>query len=179
MSDQTANLTPPDGSRRARLWWIVLIVSLALNLAAIGVVIAHLIIGPPPPPERIEGFSSLQILPRSFVSDLQGERRDLIVGILRKFRGEFRSRRAEMRANIEKIAATLEAEPYDPEAVTHAIDQFAATGRLMIEGGVLTVKTVIDQLTPDERKLLAKSIRERDERRRKSRKERDNTSEKD
>lgn len=175
MSDVTASVNPPAQPGRARLWWFVLIVSLALNLVAIGTVIAHLIMGPPSP-ERIEGYSSLQILPRGFVSDLKGERRDLIVGILRKFRGEFRARRAEMRANTEKIAVALEAEPYDPEAVTHAIDQFAATGRLMIDGGVLTVKTVIDELTPDERKLLAKSIRERDERRRKPRKERTNTS---
>ncbi len=175
MSDVTATMNPAAQPRRARLWWIVLIVSLALNLVAFGTVIAHLIIGPPPP-ERIEGYSSLQILPRGFVSDLKGERRDLVLGILRKFRGEFRSRRAEMRGNTEKIAAALEAEPYDPEAVTHAIDQFSATGRLMIDGGVLTVKSVIEVLTLEERKLLAKSIRERDERRRKTRKERPNTS---
>jgi len=173
MSDMTASASPTVSSGRARLWWIVLIVSLALNLLAVGAVIAHLIMGPPPP-ERIEGYSSLQILPRAFVSDLKGERRTVIVDILRKFRGEFRARRAEMRANTEKIAAALEAEPYDPEAVEHAIDQFSATGRLMIDGGVLTVKSVIEVLTPDERKLLAKSIRERDERRRRPRKERSN-----
>jgi len=178
MSDVTASVNPPVQSGRARLWWIVLIVSLALNLAAIGTVIAHLIMGPPPP-ERIEGFSSLQILPRSFVSDLKGERRDAIVGILRKFRGEFRARRAEMRANTEKIASALEAEPYDPEAVTQAIDQFSATGRLMIDGGVLTVKSVIEVLTPEERKLLSKSIRERDERRRRPRKEQTSNSQTD
>jgi hypothetical protein len=171
MSDMTASVNPAAPSGRARLWWIVLIVSLALNFAAIGIVVAHLILGPPPPPDRIEGYSSLQILPRGFVSDLKGDRRDLILGILRKFRGEFRARRAEMRDNTEKIAAALEAEPYDAEAVTHAIDQFAATGRLMIDGGVLTVKTVIEELTSDERKLLAKSIRERDERRKRPRKE--------
>ncbi|MBL8906504.1 MAG: periplasmic heavy metal sensor [Rhizobiales bacterium] len=171
MSDLTASEIPPVQAGRARLWWIVLIVSLALNLAAIGVVVAHLIIGPPPPPDRIEGYSSLQILPRAFVSELKGERRDLVIGILRKFRGEFRARRAEMRANTEKIAAALEAEPYDPESVEHAIDQFSATGRLMIDGGVLTVKSVIEVLTPDERKLLAKRIRERDERRRRPRRE--------
>lgn len=176
MSEVTASASSATQSGRARLWWIVLLVSLALNLAAIGVVTAHLIMGPPPP-ERIEGFSSLQILPRSFVSDLKGERRDVIVGILRKFRGEFRARRAEMRANTEKIAAALEAEPYDPEAVAHAIDQFSATGRLMIDGGVLTVKSVIEVLTPEERKLLAKSIRERDERRRRPRKEKTSNSE--
>jgi len=176
MSELTVSVNPPAQSGRARLWWIVLVVSLALNLAAIGTVIAHLIMGPPPP-ERIEGFSSLQILPRGFVSDLRGERRDLVVGILRKFRGEFRARRAEMRANTEKIATALEAEPYDPEAVAHAIDQFSATGRLMIDGGVLTVKSVIEVLTPDERKLLAKSIRARDERRRRPRKEQTSKSE--
>jgi uncharacterized membrane protein len=170
MSEVTANISPPAAAGRPRLWWAVLIGSLGLNLIAIGTVIAHIIMGPPPP-ERIEGYSSLQILPRSFVSDLKGERRDVIVGILRKFRGEFRERRAEMRANTEKIAQALEAEPYDPEAVTRAIGQFAGTGRMMIDGGVLTVKSVIEVLTPDERKLLAKRIRERDERRRRPRKE--------
>ena len=114
MSDLTATVTATASAGRRRLWWIVLIVSLALNLLAIGAVIAHLIAGPPPP-ERIEGYSSLQIMPRRFVSDLQGERRDVVVGILRKFRGEFRERRAEMRANTEKIAQALEAEPYDPK----------------------------------------------------------------
>ena len=174
MSEATASIDPPAKTARPRLWWAVLVGSLALNLVAIGTVIAHLIIGPPPP-ERIEGYSSLQILPRSFVSDLKGDRRDMIVGILRRFRGEFRERRAEMRANTEKIAQMLEAEPYDPDAVTKAIDQFAGTGRMMIDGGVLTVKSVIEVLTPDERKLLAKRIRERDERRRRPRKEqRDN-----
>jgi len=170
MSETTASIDPPAKPGRPRLWWAVLIGSLALNLAAIGTVIAHLIMGPPPP-ERIEGYSSLQILPRSFVSDLKGDRRGTIVGILRKFRGEFRERRAEMRANTEKIAQALEAEPFDPEAVNQAISQFAGTGRLMIDGGVLTVKSVIEVLTPDERKLLAKRIRERDERRRRPRKE--------
>lgn len=170
MTDVTATELPPSPAGRSRLWWAVLIVSLALNLLAVGAVIAHVIMGPPPP-ERIEGYSSLQILPRRFVSDLQGDRKDMIVGILRKFRGEFRSRRAEMRANTEKIATALEAEPYNPEAVIAAIDQFAATGRLMIDGGVMTVKSVLEVLTPEERKILAKRIRERAERRRQPRRE--------
>lgn len=173
MSEVTASINPQASAGRSRLWWGILVASLALNLIAIGTVVAHLILGPPPPPDRIEGYSSLQILPRSFVSDLKGERRDVILGILRKFRGDFRERRAEMRANTEKIAEALEAEPYDPEAVTHAIDQFAGTGRLMIDAGVFTVKSVIEVLTPEERKLLAKRIRERDERRRRPRKDQD------
>jgi hypothetical protein len=107
----------------------------------------------------------MQILPRKFVSDLDGERRREVVGILRKYRGEFRERRAEMRAATERIALALVAEPYDPTAVTAAIDEFAATGRLMIDGGVTTVKSVIAQLTPEERRLLAERIRERANRR--------------
>ena len=36
----------------------------------------------------------------------------------------------------------------------------------MIDGGVMTVKSVIEVLTPEERKVLAKRIRERDQQRR-------------
>ena len=163
MSETAAPVTTPAAGRW-RIWRIALFASLAVNLLAAGAIIAHLAFGPPPP-DRIEGFSSMQILPRKFVSGLEGERRQLIVGVLRKYRGQFRERRAEMRAATERIAAALVAESYDPGAVTEAIDQFAATGRTMIDGGVTTVKSVIDQLTPDERRLLAERIRERANRR--------------
>jgi hypothetical protein len=163
MSETAANGTAPANGRWS-FWRIVLFVSLALNLLAAGAIIAHLAFGPPPP-DRIEGFSSMQILPRKFVSDLTGERRREVVSILRKYRGEFRERRTEMRAATERIAVALVAEPYDPMAVTAAIDEFASTGRLMIDGGVTTVKSVIVQLTPDERRLLAERIRERANRR--------------
>jgi hypothetical protein len=79
-----------------------------------------------------------------------------------------------MRAATERIAAALVAEPYDPMAVTVAIDEFASTGRLMIDGGVTTVKSVITQLTPDERRLLAERIRERANRRKSPGRDRDN-----
>jgi hypothetical protein len=62
------------------------------------------------------------------------------------------------------LATALEAEPYDPLRVKSAIDSFSAKNVGLIASGAEAAMTLIDRLTPEERKRLAIHIRERADR---------------
>jgi hypothetical protein len=67
-------------------------------------------------------------------------------------------------ASSVKLAEVLEQDAFNIEGVKTAVASFTTgTGSLAARGGDVVVK-IVAQLTPDERKALAKTIRQRAER---------------
>lgn len=153
--------TPPPGPvSRVSLWWKVFLVgSLALNLLFIGGGIARYYFEEPP--GRMTGISEMQLVPRKFFSDIAGERRRELAGVFRNFRGDFREGRADRRRVAAEIAAALEATPYDEAKLREAIAAFNESSAALINRGGEAALAFIAQLTPDERRLLARRILER------------------
>ena len=140
----------------------LLVASLALNLligAAIGMRYFY--------PERLErwsGASFTQLLPRSFLSDLPQDRRREFLDLLKSRREVFRQSRAGMRDVALRFAAALERNPYDEAEVNAAIQDFTQLSTQMVDSGTQVTLDVVKKLSPEERSLLAQSVRDRVER---------------
>ncbi len=167
---EASNTAPAPAPRRFNWLKIALVVSLALNLVFIGAAAARYFVGAPP--ERMPYMSQMQFFPRKFFGELDRERRLELLRVFKDYSPEFREGRRMSREGIVNLAVALEAEPYDQAKVQAAVDAFSANGtRLMATGGKAAM-TLIAKLTPEERKLLAQHIRQREDgsRRRDSRK---------
>ncbi|MFL5258402.1 MAG: periplasmic heavy metal sensor [Hyphomicrobiales bacterium] len=161
---ETPERASADAPRRSRWWLALLVLSLALNLVVLGAVAVRLWA-----PERFERFTGSgysPLLPRKFLSDLSSEKRKEVGDLLRRNRAEFRSDFAAMRKAAADLADALERQPYDEAAVTAAIANHVKTIDRMVDRGAAVTMDVVRKLTPDERSLLAKRIRERVDRRR-------------
>ncbi|MGE3830798.1 MAG: periplasmic heavy metal sensor [Parvibaculaceae bacterium] len=159
-------IEPPAGEkgglRQWPHWWkLLLVASLALNLFAIGAFAAGFF-RPEHGGRGWAGFS--QLLPREFIDDLSESRRTVFLDKLKSRRDAFRAARQAMRAAALKLATALEANPYDEAPATAAIDDFTKVGEGLLANGTQVTLDVLKQLTPEERVLLAKRIRERAER---------------
>lgn len=153
-------------ARRNWLRWL-LIASLALNLLIGGAVAARFFM-----PERMERMMGLnnatQLLPRRFLHDLPRERRRQLLDVLKAHGEAFRAARTEMRAATAQLAAALEADPYVAADAESAIMAFSSAGGGVIKTGEAAAREVLAMLTPEERKMLAKRLRERPGRRRRN-----------
>lgn len=150
---------PPIASSRARWWPVLLVLSLAANFLVGGMVAAEYFW-----PERIERFTGTgytQLLPRKFLGDLSRERRKELLGVLKGYRGRYHADRDKLGDAALRLAAALEAEPYDAAAVKNAVDSFAAAGSEMIGGGSAAALDLISRLDAGERATLARRIAER------------------
>lgn len=157
--------TPSSSSRPARWWMIVLVISLALNVATLAAIGARAFVN-----ERIErlvGPSYTQLVPRRFLSDISKERRNELRQILSGYRGTFRDSREGLRVAALELARLLETSPSDEAAITAKIDGFATAGSAILADGAKLAKDMVAKLNPDERKLLGQRIRERAETKRK------------
>jgi uncharacterized membrane protein len=147
---------PAQGSR----WWsALLIASLALNLF-IGAAIAtrFFVHGGP---ERFIGASYTQLIPRSFFAEMPRDRRKVLLDILKQYRKDFHADREGTESIAAKLADALVSEPYDVEKVKLVVSEFAGqSGRLAARGGDAALD-IIALLSPEERKVLADSIRDR------------------
>lgn len=150
-----------ESAVRSRFPWFkaALIASLALNLLFLGAGLARLMVHERV--ERVAGLSQVQIIPRKFFSELDRERKAELLGIFREFSPKFRDGRRAAREEVTVLASALEAEPYDVLRVKSAIDSFSAKNVALIASGADAAMTLIDRLTPEERKRLARHIRER------------------
>lgn len=147
-------------AQKARRWswlWIVLIVSLAINLAIAAAIVAHQTVGPHRH-RSITGPGFTQILPRAFFRDLDRDRRDELVGELREHRKGFRALRKSLREKARDVASALRAEPYDEAAVTKALQVYEAEAQTMVGRGRDIAGNFFKRLTPEERKLIADQI---------------------
>ena len=149
--------TPAPKSRRWSWLWIVLIASLAVNLAVAAAIVAHKTVGPQRH-RSITGPGFTQILPRAFFRDLDRDRREELVGELREHRKGFRALRKSLREKARDIAAALRAEPYDEAAVTRALEVYEAEAQAMVGRGREIAGSFFTRLTPEERKLIADQI---------------------
>ena len=151
------------GFRQWPHWWkLLLVASLALNLFAIGAYSAGFF-----KHDRGRGWSGAnftQLLPRRFLNDLSEERRKLFLEKLKSRRDMFRAARTAMREAALKFATALEQSSYQEAQAIAAVDEFTKVGEGMLAGGTQVTVDVLKQLTPEERILLAKRVRERAER---------------
>ncbi|MCA3574679.1 MAG: periplasmic heavy metal sensor [Aestuariivirga sp.] len=164
MSD-TGTAVPPPVSAPARSFpWLkaALIASLAVNLLFIGAGVARFLVKEPS--DRISGLSQVQLIPRKFFGELEGARKAELLGVFRDMRPAFREGRRAAREDIALLAAALEAEPYDAARVRAAVEGFTTRSERLVASGGEAALTLIAKLTADERKLLAKHIRQRAER---------------
>ena len=147
---------PAQGSR----WWSALLIgSLAINLFIGGAVATRIIRHDGP--ERFIGASYTQLIPRRFFAELPGERRRVLLDIIKKYRKDFRVDREGSEAAAAKLADALLIKPYDVEKVKLVVNEFAGqTGKLAARGGDAALD-IIALLSPDERKILAETIRDR------------------
>lgn len=154
---------PPDKAMNGRFNWlkISLVVSLAVNLLVVGGGIARFISHGPP--ERMSGISQMQLIPRNFLGELDRGRRAELMKVFKEFAPSFRDGRKVARDDVIKLAVALEAEPYDTAAVNSAVDSFSEHSSMLVNDGGKAALTLIASLTPDERKLLARHIRLRDD----------------
>ena len=145
--------------RRSRWWQVLLVASLALNLLVGGAVATRMYISGGP--DRLMGASYTQLIPRRFFAEMSSDRRKVLLAILKKYRGDFRSDRAASEQVAVKLADAIVTEPYDVEKVRLVVNEFAGqNGRLAARGGDAAME-ILAILTPDERQRLSDAIRER------------------
>jgi uncharacterized membrane protein len=158
------------GFRQWPHWWkLLLVASLALNLFAIGAWSGGFF-----KPDRGRGWygaSFTQLLPRNFIGDLSEERRKLFLDKLKSRRDAFRAARQAMREASLKFATALEADPYQEAQALAAVDEFSKVSEGLVKSGTQITVDILKQLTPEERLLLAKRVRERADRTRRDRRD--------
>jgi uncharacterized membrane protein len=161
----TAPVDTPQKSRFANWphWTMFLLVaSLAINLLIAGAIGMRYF-----SPERMErwsGASFTQLLPRRFLSDLPEDRRREFLDLLKSRRVAFRQSRQEMTTAAQRFADALERTPFDAVEANKAIDDFTKLSTDLVDSGTLVTRQVVGKLTPEERGLLAKAVRDRLER---------------
>jgi uncharacterized membrane protein len=160
MSD-TGNTAAAPAKRYSWLM-MALIASLAVNLLFVGAGVARFYVGEGP----VRGLtgSQMQLIPRKFFAELDRSRRSELLGVFKSYDKQFRDGRREARAEIAVLATALEAEPYDAAQVNAAVSGFTAKSTALVATGGQAALKLIGMLTPDERKLLARHLRMRDER---------------
>jgi uncharacterized membrane protein len=147
---------------RSRWWAALLGVSLMLNLL-VGGIFAGAMFGEGRA-ERLAGASYVQLIPRKFFHDISKDRRDALMQILRDNRDDLRNLREASDGTSLKLADALEKENFNIDDVRQTVAAFSTgTESLAARGGDVVVK-IVSQLGPDERKLLAAAIRDRDAR---------------
>jgi uncharacterized membrane protein len=147
---------------RSRWWTALLGASLMLNLM-IGGIVAGAMFGEGRG-DRLTGASYVQLIPRKFFRDISGDRRQALMQIVRDNREDLRNLRAASETASLKLADVLEKDNFSIEALRQTVTAFSTgTESLAARGGEVVVK-IVSQLTPEERKLLAAAIRDRDAR---------------
>ena len=144
-------------TRRWSWWWVVLIASLAINLAVVAAIVAHQAAGPHRH-RSITGPGFTEILPRAFFRELDRDRRKELVGELREHRRGFRELRKQLRTKARDVATALRAQPYDAEAVTKALQAYEVEATHMVVRGRKIAGSFFTRLTPEERKQIADEI---------------------
>ena len=69
-----------------------------------------------------------------------------------------------MTAVAQRFADALERNPYDEAAANAAIDDFTKLSTELVDSGTLVTRQIVGKLSPEERGLLAKAVRDRLER---------------
>ncbi|MEI7598779.1 MAG: periplasmic heavy metal sensor [Aestuariivirga sp.] len=155
--------TTPEVARKPINWLVVtLVASLAVNLLVAGAAAARWYVGAGP--ERYARLTQTQLIPRFFFRDLDRARRMELLGVLKTQDKQVREGRRAVKAQVTELADALETEPYDQARVTAAVEGFTAKSEALFMTGGEAALSVIDQLTPEERKMMAQHLRNREDR---------------
>ena len=136
-----------------RLWRVVLVVSLALNLAVVGIIAGSIVSGrfgdgPPRSFDLGLGPMSRALEPK--------ERRD----IGRNLRENRVLRDYDLRGRIDGIVAALQAEPFDEAALRALLaEQASRVANVQVKAQDAFVAVVAD-MTPERRAIFAETLRE-------------------
>jgi hypothetical protein len=141
-------------------WWTgLLVVSLMANLLIGGVAIGYKMKRGAGPFASIE--NRVQLLPRNFFAELTRERRRELMGLFEAKRDDLMRERIMSYAVTLKFADILEQPDAKIENFKSIVDEFALGTATMTNQGNSIILDVVAKLTPDERRKLAKIIRER------------------
>lgn len=163
----TEQLPEPASSGFARFiprltsrWWTALLgASVMLNLLVGGIALGRFYsFGPP---DRLTGASYVQLIPRRFFHELPRQRRQELMEIVRGNRADLRELRKASEESALKLADVLENDTYTEAEAIAVITGFATGSESLAAKGGAVVLDIIRKLTPEERKMLATSIRQR------------------
>ena len=138
-----------------RIWRIVLVVSLAVNLLLIGLIGGTYVRGGGAPPRGFE----LQLGPLSEALSRDDRRR--IGDQIRKDIGASGLSRRERREAFEALVDAVEAQPFDPERLTTLIAAQQGRTDNVRAAALGAFVNYLTDLSAQERKALAESLRER------------------
>jgi len=149
-----ANAERPSEPRRRR--WLVplLLVSLGINLAVLGLMAGLAFKGPPHGPGGEAGLWRYgAALPEPFRRDLGHE--------LRASRGDWSGPRDGLRAQRAAFAAALTAEPFDPAAVAAVLASERALLDALTRRGADLLMAQIARMSPEQRADYAEALTRR------------------
>ena len=140
-------------SRPARPWrrWL-LVASLGLNLAFVGLVAGAVLRGPP---ERLAGGPELWSYARALPEPFRDDLRDA----MRASRHAWSGPRDRLRRQREALAAALVAEPFDPASVAEVLGQELALSSDLADRGTDMLMAQIARMTSAERAAYAEALR--------------------
>lgn len=156
MTDLTPSVKPTS---RSKWWKALLIASLALNLLIGGAVATRFFVRGPA--DRIMGASYTQLIPRRFFAEMPRDRRRVLLDILKNYRDDFRDGREASAEVAAKLADVISAEPYDVANMKTVVAEFVGQNNNLASRGGDAVMDILAALTPEERQILAKVIRDR------------------
>lgn len=165
---------PDSGSPSSRRRWLVplLVASVAVNLVIVGAAFSEQFW--PDHGERKGSHRSADLMPRSFFGALDDVRREELVEVFRARKTEWREERRALRDAAAAYANALEREPFEAQPALSAIEDHTARSHQLVDLGAAVAADLVGALSPEERRALAKAIRDRleQERQRRERRER-------
>lgn len=147
---------PPEGAtvrgRAPRWMWIVLVLSVAINLIVVGMAVAtvlHHRWGKGPSHSRLARF----------VETLPVERRDSVRSMLREHRDRIRPLRRTLRRARRQARDAFSAEPFDRDALAAAYAEVANARIALTRARQEWFPKLAEQLTVEERRAYLRSRR--------------------
>jgi uncharacterized membrane protein len=143
-----------------RRWWPYLLgLSLMANLLIGGLVIGHGF--KQRGAERMAGAGLVQLVPRDFFASLPRQRRLELLRDIREQTHGLRDMRDGSSDRVLKFADALEAQDYRPESVANAVNDFSTGEGSIAAQSSKFIVDMVAKLSPEERKQLATTVRDR------------------
>ncbi|WP_112324067.1 periplasmic heavy metal sensor [Oceanibium sediminis] len=157
-------MSAPDAPRLPRWAKLLLVLSLALNLAVAGVVAGHLLRGAPPSGDRafnlpIDGF-------RNISRAMPAAEREALRNAWHGHRAEIRAARTDLRNSRAAFLQALRAEPFSAEAVERILSAQADRWQSFSAVSREILVARIAEMPPEARRAFADRLEESLSRRR-------------
>lgn len=156
LAGSDATTATRDAGRGCPPWTkLLLILSLAANVAVAGLVIGHSLRGEAEPPRGTDRVIEM------IVGLMPEQRRVQAVAYFADAQDEIAAARAERMERLEEVVTVMRAEPYDPRALLASLDAMfdrRYSGRAVIRE---RLATLLAELTADERAVFAERFAER------------------